>query len=85
MPEPLTCREFIEFLDAYCDDTLAAARRAEFEEHLGECRACRAYLEEYRATVRLARSLGQPMGDRGNLNHAPEQVIEAARKAMGRG
>ena len=49
----LTCREFVEFLMAYLSGELPAGQRAVFEEHLGECPDCVAYLRTYRETVRI--------------------------------
>jgi len=82
MPESLTCRSFIEFLDAYLDGSLAADRRATFEEHLALCSHCRAYLNEYRATVALARALGRPVDSIVDHTQAPPIVMEAVRKAL---
>jgi len=84
MADPLTCKDFIAFLDAYCDETLEPGRRAEFDRHLGECAHCRAYLDEYRATVRLARSLGKPTDTALNPKEAPRNVIDAVRRALGK-
>lgn len=51
----IPCREVIDLLDAYLDRSLPAVRRRRFERHLGACEACRRYLAEYEATVRLGR------------------------------
>lgn len=85
MPEPLTCKDFIEFLDAYFDESLTSERRTVFDAHLGECAHCRNYLDEYRATVRLTRALGQPTDSKLNPKAAPRSVIDAVRKALGKG
>ena len=51
----LTCREFIQFLDDYVDNTQPAEVRAEFERHLETCPYCVDYLRTYRDTIALAR------------------------------
>jgi anti-sigma factor RsiW len=50
----LSCEEVLTFLLDYVEGELPAERRAEFDRHLAGCDSCRAYLESYRTTVRLA-------------------------------
>ena len=76
-PEPeISCRELVEFLDAYVDGEIAGTRRAVFERHLAGCADCRAYLEAYRATVRLSR---KALRDEERLPTAaiPEDLVRA--------
>ncbi len=82
MTAEITCREFIEFLDAFCEGSLEADTRAMFESHLEVCRACREYLEEYRTVVRLTRALGVPTNTLVCHEAAPPNVIEAVRRAI---
>jgi anti-sigma factor RsiW len=49
----LSCREFIDFLMDYVSGELPPGQRAVFEEHLGECPDCVAYLHSYQQTVRI--------------------------------
>jgi anti-sigma factor RsiW len=51
----MTCRELVDFLGAHLDGELSEEVRRRFEEHLAACPECFAYVEAYRATVRLAR------------------------------
>ena len=51
----MTCRELVEFLMDYLDEQLAEPERLCFEEHLGECPDCVAYLATYREAVRLGK------------------------------
>ena len=53
--EYLACEEVISFLFEYLSDEIAPERAREFERHLAICPSCLAYLESYRATIRLAR------------------------------
>ncbi len=48
----LTCQELTELITDYLEDALPAAERARFDEHLSNCRHCRAYLEQMRMTIR---------------------------------
>jgi anti-sigma factor RsiW len=69
----LTCRELIEFLNEYVDGTLDAARRAEFERHLGLCRDCENYLRSYRSTIDLCKdALDEPVPA-----DVPDELIQA--------
>ena len=50
----LACRELVELVTDYLEDALPAAERERFEAHLAECEGCDAYVEQVRATIRLA-------------------------------
>jgi anti-sigma factor RsiW len=50
----LTCRELVELVTDYLEDALPDGERERFEAHLAECDACDAYVEQVRATIRLA-------------------------------
>ena len=50
----LACEEVVELVTAYLEDGLDAADRERFEEHLVFCDGCANYLEQMRATIRLA-------------------------------
>lgn len=73
----MTCQEFVEFLMAYLDGELSAEVGRVFEAHVGECPPCLAYLDSYRETVRLGRSLcDEPEGP------VPEEVPEGLVRAI---
>jgi anti-sigma factor RsiW len=72
----VNCREFVEFLMAYLDEELPEDQQATFRRHMSECPSCVTYLETYRETVRLGRSLcddpeGPVPGD------VPDQLVRA--------
>ena len=50
--EGLTCRELVELVTEYLEETLSPGVRAQFEEHLAACPGCAAYLEQMRQTIR---------------------------------
>jgi anti-sigma factor RsiW len=57
-PAPaLVCREVVELVSDYLEGALGHRDRLRFEQHLAGCDGCSAYLEQMRATVRLAGSL----------------------------
>jgi anti-sigma factor RsiW len=75
----MTCREISEFLMAYLDGELPAARTRAFEEHIGGCPECVAYLESYKATVELGKAAFVSEDDRAA--ELPEQLIDAILRA----
>jgi len=71
----VTCIELIAFLDAYVDDELDPATRADFDRHLLVCPSCRAYLATYKETIDLAR--GAAEREEELAHDAPPELIEA--------
>ena len=55
--EALNCQELVELVTDYLEGALAPGDVRRFEEHLGACDGCQAYLEQLRATIRLTGSL----------------------------
>ena len=51
LPE-MPCRELVELITEYLEDRLSPVDRARFEAHLATCEACRAFLEQFRQTIR---------------------------------
>lgn len=51
------CRQLVELLTDYLDGVLPAGRHAAVERHLAACDHCRAYLQQFRATVLLTSRL----------------------------
>lgn len=49
----MTCRELIDFLFGYVEDTLPAVEKEPFEAHLAECPQCVDYVDSYRKTMAL--------------------------------
>jgi len=60
----MTCKEAIDVLGDYLEETLATDLAEELERHLGDCSPCRAYLNTYRKTRELTGKAGRaPMPD----------------------
>jgi anti-sigma factor RsiW len=55
--EQLSCQELVELVTAYFENALPEPDRARFEEHLGRCEGCGRYVEQMRATIRVAGEL----------------------------
>lgn len=72
----MCCRELInDFLMEYLDQGLPVATRADFESHLRVCPSCRAYLDTYRRTIEISKSVATaPEGP------PPEELVQAILK-----
>ena len=73
----MTCREFVDFLMDYLEQSLPKTQRETFEEHLGDCPSCVTYLETYAETVRLEKTLCEDDPDGPVPEDVPEQLVAA--------
>jgi anti-sigma factor (TIGR02949 family) len=74
--EDVTCRDFVDFLSEYFSGELVDAQRTEFEAHLAECPTCVAYLDTYRKTIQLIKTVcAQP--EARVPDEVPEQLVNA--------
>lgn len=76
MSHVVTCRELVEFLDAYLSGSLPEAERASFNDHLGQCPSCVAYMKTYQASVRMGRAALVHSED-SVAGKAPEKLVQA--------
>lgn len=72
---PLTCKEIVELVTDYLEDSLPVEQRALFEAHLAACSGCRSYLEQMRQTIALTGRLTEEW-----LTPEAEQVLLNAYK-----
>ena len=56
---PLSCKEFVEIVTAYCDHALPQMDAARFEAHLAICPSCQEYLNQILRTVNLSGKLNE--------------------------
>lgn len=54
IPGGISCQDLVELVTAYLDGALSHDVRARFEKHLEVCGPCVEYVEQVRATARLA-------------------------------
>ena len=55
----MTCKEAIDVLGDYLEETLSEELARELERHLVDCAPCRAYLSTYRKTRELTGKAGR--------------------------
>jgi hypothetical protein len=74
--DPVTCREFADFMMDYLTGELAVATWQAFDHHLSLCPNCQKYLASYRETVALGR---QAFDDDHALvdGRIPEDLVKA--------
>lgn len=49
--QDLTCKEVVEIITDYLEDSLSPEDRRRFEDHLQDCSGCSTYLEQMRQTI----------------------------------
>jgi anti-sigma factor RsiW len=54
IPGGISCREVVELVTAYLDGALSTGDSERMEAHLGGCPYCTEYVDELRATARIA-------------------------------
>jgi len=72
------CAEVLRQIEAYCDDALSPAERAEVERHLGGCNPClekKEFRVAFQGLVRRACSKAE----------VPPQLIQRIRSVLDRG
>jgi anti-sigma factor RsiW len=55
--QEMRCKDLVEVITDYLEGALSPGDTLRFEEHLAVCEGCRNYLEQMRATIRLAGTL----------------------------
>lgn len=63
------CRQFLQILSEYVDETLDERLCAELEQHMAECEKCRVVVDTFRKTVELYRRSAEELS-------MPEEVRE---------
>jgi anti-sigma factor RsiW len=53
----MRCKDLVEVITDYLEGALSPRDTLRFEEHLAVCEGCSNYLEQMRATIRLAGTL----------------------------
>ena len=59
MGRELTCKELVELVTGYLDDTLPARQRRRFEAHIAACDRCTAYLAQMEMIIRITGTLAE--------------------------
>ena len=57
--DELTCKEIVELVTDYLEQTLVSEMRARFEEHVRECPGCQTYIEQVQQTISMLHRLAE--------------------------
>jgi len=55
----LACKELVELVTDYLEQTLSLEEQTRFEHHLTMCRGCKEYLRQIRSTIDISRKLAE--------------------------
>ena len=72
----MTCQEVADFLTDYLNGELSQTKRAVFEEHLGICPECVAYLHSYEITIKASKTACDHVHDQ-DASEVPEDLVRA--------
>jgi len=73
----ITCREFVDFLMDYLEGSLEQDVRSSFEGHMDACPSCITYLDTYRETVALGKSVLCDTPDGPVPEDVPDNLVQA--------
>jgi anti-sigma factor RsiW len=76
MAGTLTCKELVEFLDAYLAGELPPEALRTFNEHLSLCPSCVSYTKSYQAAIRLGKAV-LASGEDEPPADVPDSLVEA--------
>ena len=76
MTHELSCKELVDLVTDYMDETIPDEARAKFEQHLSECGYCNAYVQQMHLTVKLTNTLSEPESPKP----APDELLNIFRK-----
>jgi anti-sigma factor RsiW len=76
----MTCRQLIDFIEAYLEGELPPLKAAAFKLHLVVCSDCRAYLATYKRTIEMSKLAMAP--DEPVPSEVPTELIKAIRDSM---
>jgi anti-sigma factor RsiW len=77
---PMSCKEFVDSLQAFRDDELTSPDRIRAQEHLASCEKCSAYLHRYEQTIQVAKNTASDNADSALLPESLVRRIVAARR-----
>jgi len=76
MTHEISCKELVDMVSGYLEETLSDGERAQFEQHLVECGYCNAYVEQMHLTIKLTHKLAET----DTSKPAPDDLLSIFRK-----
>ena len=59
MEDDLGCREVVELVTEYLENTLLPELRKQLEEHVADCPGCESYIKQIQLTISMLRQIAQ--------------------------
>jgi predicted anti-sigma-YlaC factor YlaD len=59
MEDDLSCREVVELVTEYLENTLLPEMRKHLEEHVAECPGCESFIEQIQLTISMLSQIAQ--------------------------
>ena len=78
MPGMLTCEEVDHFLYRFHEGTLSVTENIKFKIHLGLCKSCKTYVDNYKSTIRFSQTgikKAEP------IENIPEELVQVILKS----
>lgn len=79
MTHEISCKELVDLVADYMEETLSEEARAQFEQHLSECGYCTNYVQQIKLTVRLTKQMTEAEAADTD-QHTPDEVLNVFRK-----
>ena len=76
MTHEISCKELVDLVADYMEETLSDDARAHFEQHLSECGYCTNYVRQMKLTVQLTQKASEPEAE----TPAPDELLTIFRK-----
>jgi anti-sigma factor RsiW len=78
MTHELSCKELVDLVADYLEETISDEARTQFEQHLSECGYCSTYVQQMHLTVKLTHQLAEAESD--VEKPAPDELLNLFRK-----
>ena len=76
MPHEISCKQLVDLVADYLEESISDEARAKFEQHLAECGYCNAYVQQMHMTVKLTKQLSE-----SEINKpAPNELLDIFRQ-----
>ncbi len=76
MSHEISCKQLVDLVADYLEESITDEARAQFEQHLSECGYCSAYVQQMHMTVKLTQKLAETEIDKP----APNELLDIFRK-----
>jgi len=76
MSHEISCKQLVDLVADYLEESITDEARVQFEQHLSECGYCSAYVQQMHMTVKLTQKLAETEIDKP----APGELLDIFRK-----